>query len=623
MVYKNLPIEIDARGQVRMRAEVGTAPFGVKPVEKTAEARSEHDRLIQEVIQRPTVRYYEVEPLTRSSSRPSLRAVVDLEHRLVLDARVEETSFRSLGLVLKNRPPSDAVQIASRLSGVSSGANAITAALAIEMACSVPPPPLATIARGLGAAAEMIYLHVRALFLMAGPDYSEQIVAGSNPSLWAKAEQALAPGAEIHGFKSIGSLMSALNPMSGQLYREALQVMRGAADVVTLVYGKYPHPSSIVVAGIGLEADKEIFNQALGRLNQLIDYAKKAAAVWDDLTEFFYAADERYRYVGALKANLISAGVWDDPASYNARFENCNEWAVRRYSTPGVVIAGELRTTRLTELNAGMEEFVDHSFFESTNGHPVKTDSNGAPLSPLHPWNRQTSLHPTATNWTEHYSWNTAPRWDREPMETGPLARQWITAAAGKLKNEFIEAFGKPPLRASGANGWRYAGGRAGGFGRSSFGLEIALPRFQQSAARLKWTAPEQPNAFERNRARAYAIGYCGAIAFTYLLKAFDALQRGEKRMSSWFGVPKETLGAGFWECASGILTHHVQISEGKMVNYQITPSSTWLASPRDPFDTPGPYEQAMMNTPLLEEFSQPEDFVGIDLLRAIRSFDP
>lgn len=619
MVYKNLPIEIDARGQARLRAENDDAPFSLKLVEKTATARSEHDRLIQEVIQRPTVRYFEVEPLTRSSTRPSLRAVIDLEHRLVLDARVEETSIRNLGLVLKNRPPSDAVQIACRLSGVSSGANAIAAALAIEMACSVPPPPLAIIGRGLGAAAEMIYLHIRSLFLMAGPDYSEEVVAVVNRSLWAKAEQTPSAGAGVHGFRTIGELMSALNPMRGQLYREALQRMREAADVVTLLYGKYPHPSSIVVAGLGLDADKEIFNQALGRMNHLIDYAKKAVAVWDDLIEFFYAADEKYRYVGALKANLISAGIWDDPGYYNARFENCNEWAEHRLSTPGVMIGGELRTTRLTELNGGIEEFVDHSFFESTNGHAVKTDSNGAPLSPLHPWNRQTKLHPTAANWIESYSWSTAPRWDREPMETGPLARQWITAVAGKLKNDLIEAFGKPQGRLTATNGWRYASG----FMRSSCGLEIALPRFQQPAARLRWTAPDQPNAFERNRARAYAIGYCGAVAFTYLLKAFDALQRGEKRMSSWYGVPKETIGAGFWECASGILTHHVQISEGRMVNYQITPSSTWLSSPRDPFDTPGPYEQAMMNTPLLEEYSQPEDFVGIDLLRAIRSFDP
>jgi hydrogenase large subunit len=47
------------------------------------------------------------------------------------------------------------------------------------------------------------------------------------------------------------------------------------------------------------------------------------------------------------------------------------------------------------------------------------------------------------------------------------------------------------------------------------------------------------------------------------------------------------------------------------------------MASPRDPFGVPGPYEMAVMNTPLLEEFNKPEDFTGIDILRTIRSFDP
>jgi len=30
-----------------------------------------------------------------------------------------------------------------------------------------------------------------------------------------------------------------------------------------------------------------------------------------------------------------------------------------------------------------------------------------------------------------------------------------------------------------------------------------------------------------------------------------------------------------------------------------------------------------MLTTPLIEEFSRPDDYTGIDLLRAVRSFDP
>jgi len=627
MVYKNLPIEIDARGQAHLRSEIGVAPFGVAVAPSTPAAAGEHDRLMQQVIQNPNVRYFEIEPLTRSSERPSLRAVLDLEHRLVLDARVEETQFRRLDLVLRGRAPSDVVQLAGRSSGIASAAHMIAAAMAVEMGCSVAPPPLGIVARGLGEAAELIYSHVRHLFLLAGPDYSEEAVSRTNQAVWVRAQQALAPNAAAHGLRTIADIMRAMNPMTGHLYQEALHLTRAAAEVATLIFGKYPHPSLIFVGGVGIDADKEVFNQVLGRINRLIDYAKKAAGIWDDLSDFFYQADERYRHVGAFKANLLSTGVWDDPACYNARFDACNEWGERRFSTPGVVIAGQLRTTRLAEINAGIEEFVDHSFFAETKGHRIKADLNGLPISPLHPWNRQTVPAPSVSNWKEQYSWSTAPRWDREPMETGPIARQWITALAGKLKNEFILPFGKtggkPAANPAAGNGRGPSGSLLAGLGRIECGLEIDLPKFQQPARKLHWVTPETPNALERNRARAYHLGYCGMIAFTYLLKAFDCLQRGEKRLSTWFGIPKEAIGAGFWESAAGALTHHVLLAGGRAIHYQIVPPSAWLSGPRDPYDAPGPYEQALINTPLLEEFSRPDDFTGIDLLRAIRSFDP
>ena len=45
-------------------------------------------------------------------------------------------------------------------------------------------------------------------------------------------------------------------------------------------------------------------------------------------------------------------------------------------------------------------------------------------------------------------------------------------------------------------------------------------------------------------------------------------------------------------------------------------------ASPRDSFGTPGPYEDAVQNTPIFEENNE-ENFKGIDIMRTVRSFDP
>jgi len=47
-----------------------------------------------------------------------------------------------------------------------------------------------------------------------------------------------------------------------------------------------------------------------------------------------------------------------------------------------------------------------------------------------------------------------------------------------------------------------------------------------------------------------------------------------------------------------------------------------WNANPRDIYGTPGPYEDAVQNTPIFEE-NGPDKFKGIDIMRAVRSFDP
>ncbi len=601
MVFKNLPIEFDKGGQARMRV-VGVAdPFGLETVTHT-ETADKRERLLQEATRNPQVHYFESDPLTRASDRLALRALIDFSDRRVLDVRVEKSGYRGYELILKDHTPTDAVAIASRVSGKGSGANAIAASQALEMAYGVEPPPLAVIVRGLGAAAELLAAHVRHLFLLAGPDYSSAVVSQTNPALWAKAQKAAAAGSAFHGYHTISEIMQEMNPFSGHLYNEALHLTRAAAEVAALIFGKHPHPSSIFPGGVGIEANRSTFQQVLGRINLLVDYAKKVTAVWDDLAGFFYAADSRYRHSGETQSNLISSGLWDDPASYDARFENCNQWGERRLTTPGVVVKGKLRTNRLAEVSAGIEEFADRSFYSAWNGHPLKYDPSGVPLSPLHPWNKLTIPVPAVNSWQGAYTWNTAPRWDREPMESGPLARQWITAVSGKLKSEFVHPVGG---------------------GASDAALEIDLPKFQLPAKRTVWRVPERVNALERNRARAYHIGYCGVVALTYLLKAFDCLQRGETAMSVRYRLPQEAIGVGFWEEGQGSLMHYVMIANGRIANYQIVTASGWMSSPQDAFGVPGPYEQAMLSTPLLEEFGQPDEFTGIDLLRAVRSFDP
>src|SRR5678816_3627222 len=93
------------------------------------------------------------------------------------------------------------------------------------------------------------------------------------------------------------------------------------------------------------------------------DYAKKLAAIWDDLTEFFYEANPAYKQVGARRANLIDTGIFDHHEAYDATYAGATAWGERRWATPGVIMDGQLVTTDLHALNIGVEEFVEHSYY--------------------------------------------------------------------------------------------------------------------------------------------------------------------------------------------------------------------------------------------------------------------
>jgi hydrogenase large subunit len=604
MVFKNLPIDFDLYGRAHLRDEEAKTPFDYASDPRIQRAVN-RERMLEKLAGNPGVRTFEIEPVTRAVGRFTLSTMVDFDQRRALDAHVECGEFaRQSGaweVNLRDREPSDAIHVACRVCGTSSGAHAIASAMALEMAAGAPPPPLAVIARNLGSVGEVISECVHHLFMLAGPDYSEGAVSRTSLSLWAKAQKTFAAGVDQHGLETVADVMRGMNPMSGHLYLEALQMARLGREIATLMFGKSPHPTTIIPGGLGVESNRELFNQILGRVNALLDYAKKLAAIWDDLVDFFYDAEPRYRRVGELPGNLISAGLWDDPDGYDANYVSCNEWGARRMSAPGVIVNGEALTDRLSDINIGIEEFVDHSYYRMWEGGRVPADSLSGPISPWHPWNKETDPAPTARNWKERYSWNTAPRWDRVAMETGPIARLWINAAFGARNCEFIR-----PSR-----------------GPSRQALEISLPKGQRPAALLRWSIPERPNALERNRARAYQVAYAAMVAFADLLKAFDYIRRGEATMSVRFLIPDRKISAGFWESGRGMVTHHLVIDKRRVANYQIITPSEWMGSPRDAVELPGIYEAAIMNTPLLEECVRAEDFTGVDILRVMRSFDP
>lgn len=598
MRFDNLPIRSGAEGGFTLCEGVWPAPFSLTGAEERREQARTRAQVIQELRQKPEVQTFEIPTLTQTSSGLGLYSVVDLVQRKVWDARLSMNLLREFEPLLPQRHPTDAPHFASRACGRDSAAQTIASILALEMAYAVAPPPLVVLTRNLGQCAELIGNNLYSLFLLAGTDYSEAVISRSNPALWRKAQQSAAPGALLHGMPTIGSIMLGLNRIQGHLHSEAWQMLRTTRELLAILFGKYPHPTTLYAAGIGIGTDKELFTQVLGRINQLLDFSKRVLALWNDVINFLLESEPRFKRLGITPTNFLSAGLWDDPHSYDASFEHCSDWGERRGLTPGVVIGGELRTTRLAELNLGLEEFIDHSYYQQWAGDYCDVDLAGAPLSPFHPWNKQTLPQPTPRAWLGRYSWLTAPRWDREPVETGALAQLWITALAGRLESEFIHTTGH--------------------------GLEIELPKVQLPAFKFTWQLPAQPNTLERVRARATQTAYAAVTAFEMLLQSFDYLRRpGNRELSVPYKVPKLAMSVGFWESGRGPALHHLLIADSKLLNYQLSTPLNWLASPRDCHSALGAIEMALLNTPILEEFSEADDFTGIDLLRTIRSFDP
>ncbi|MDQ3697515.1 MAG: nickel-dependent hydrogenase large subunit [Gemmatimonadota bacterium] len=604
MCFKNLPIDFDAQGKAFLKAgaadpysTTAAGPAGV-PKQLTA------DRVAELVKRNGHVKDVDFDPVTRVAGALAFHTVADVKERKVLEARSVATLFRGYEVIMIGRDPRDAIFITSRACGVCGGVHSTCSAHAIEMAIGCQPPPLGILIRNLALALEFLYDHPLHLHLLAGPDYSAAIVVGTNPSLIERARHTDTRHAEVHGYRTMLDLMTDLNPLSGGLYLEALHMTRVAREAYVLICGKYPHPQTIVPGGMSSTITLTVMNEMYVRLSQFFDYGKKIARIWDDITDFFYEANPAYRQVGARRANMIDSGIFDDPDAYDTTYKNANVWGNRRWATPGAIVEGELVTTDLQTLNMGIEEFVDHSYYDewTGDGHRQRfpTDPAGHPLSPHHPWNKVTKPKPSGQSWKDKYTWDTTPRWDRLGMEAGCYARMWNTAVARKLPdNPFIVSTGSS--------------------------LKVRLPRGKLPETEIEWQVPDVWNAFERNRARAYCVGYTAMIAMNNWMAAMERLKDGDTKTSTKFEIPKrgEQVGVGFWGAGRGYLTHHLVLDRGAVSNYQIVTPSTWNASPTDRWGQPGPYEEAVMNTPLLEETTDAEKFRGIDILRAIRSFDP
>ena len=547
------------------------------------------------------------DPITRIVGSLGIFTKIDFENKQVVECHSTSSIFRGYSIFMKGKDPRDAHFITSRICGICGDNHATCATYAQNMAFGVRPPHIAEWMVNLGEAAEYMFDHNIFQDNLVGVDFCEQMVKETNPKVLAKAESTPAPHANEHGFRTIADIMRALNPFTGSFYLEALQMSRMTREMFCLMEGRHVHPSTLYPGGVGTVPTVQLFTDYIVRLMKYVEFMKKVLPLHDDLFDFFYDALPGYEEVGRRRILLGCWGSFNDPEHCDYTYKNMTQWGRKMFVTPGVVVDGKLVTTDLVDINLNIRILLGSSYYDDWKNAEtfVKTDPLGNPVDKNHPWNQTTIPRPQKRDFNGKYTWVMSPRWfdkrtgDHLALDTGggPIARLWATALAGLVDIGYIKATGKS--------------------------VKIYLPKtMSKPEVEFEWKIPQWSNAIERDRARTYFQAYAAACALHFAEKALEELHAGKTKTWSDFKVPEEAIGCGFHEAVRGVLSHHVVIRKGKIANYHPYPPTPWNANPRDIYGTPGPYEDAVQNTPIFEE-NGPEKFKGIDIMRAVRSFDP
>ncbi|ACM06040.1 nickel-dependent hydrogenase large subunit [Thermomicrobium roseum] len=545
------------------------------------------------------------DPITRIVGSLGIYTKIDFKQRRVVECYSTSSIFRGYSVFMRGKDPRDAHFITSRICGICGDNHATCSVYNQNMAYGVAPPPLGEWIINLGEAAEYMFDHNIFQENLVGVDFCERMVRETNPSVWEKAQQTAAPHAHLHGYRTIADIMRALNPLEGEFYRQALQMSRMTREMFCLMEGRHVHPSTLYPGGVGTVPTVQLFTDYLTRLMRYIEFMKKAVPLHDDLFDFFYQALPGYEEVGRRRILLGCWGAFNDPEYCDFKYEHMTEWGRRMFVTPGVIVDGKLVTNDLVQINLGIRILLGSSYYEDWEDQEmfVTRDPLGNPVDRRHPWNVHTIPKPQKRDFSDKYSWVMSPRWfDGEnylALDTGggPIARLWSTALSGLVDIGYIKATGSSVI--------------------------INLPKTAtMPEMTFEWKIPQWSNTIERDRARTYFQAYAAAAALYFVEKALDELRRGNTQVWTPFEVPKEAISCGWTEAVRGVLSHHMVIRDGKIANYQPWPPTPWNANPRDIYGTPGPYEDAVQNTPIFEE-NGPDNFKGIDIMRTVRSFDP
>jgi hydrogenase large subunit len=541
-----------------------------------------------------------VDPVTRIEGH--LRIEAQVEDGVVKDAWSSSTMFRGIEIILKGRDPRDAWVFTQRICGVCTTVHAIASIRAVENAIGAKPPTNARLLRNLVMSAQMVQDHVVHFYHLHALDWVDVVSAlKADPAATAKLAQSisdwpkssaayftgvrnkvadfvergqLGPFAKGYWGHAAYKLPPEANLMAVAHYLEALDWQREFIRMHAILGGKNPHLQSFLVGGMAtpVDPDKQASINAgtIAALHGFIANARdfvKRVYVPDVLAVAPFYLD--WAKHGAGVGNFLVYGEYPEDDSD----------APSLFLPSGVIMNKDL--AKIGDFDpAKITEFVTHSWYDYAAGndkglHPYDGETKPNYTGPQPPYDR---LHTD-----KKYSWLKSPRYNGEPMEVGPLARMLV--AYGRGHQQVKQLVGTV-------------------LNKLGVGPEVLFSTLGRIAARAIETQILADKMSDWTDQLAANIGSGD-------LRIHD---NSKWEPSTW---PKQASGAGFHEAPRGALGHWVRIENGAIANYQCVVPSTWNAGPRDAAGKPGPYEAALLGTPI-EDPEKP-----LEILRTVHSFDP
>jgi Ni,Fe-hydrogenase I large subunit len=387
----------------------------------------------------------------------------------------------------------------------------------------------------------------------------------------------LGPFANAYWGHSAYKLPPEANLMAVAHYLEALDWQRDVIRAHAILGSKNPHLQTYLVGGmstpINPNSQAALNADSIAMLKSLFRRAKEfvdKVYLPDVLAVAPFYLD--WAGIGGGVGNFLSYGDFDNADG--------SQWL-----PSGYILGKDLSKVYPLDHNE-ISEYVTHSWYEYKKGDIVS----------LHPWEGETEPNYTGPNPPYNflntdgkYTWMKAPRVLDHPMEVGPLARMLVAYASGhKRVKETVDFVLGELSKAAGA----------------TLGAEVLFSTLGRTAARCIETVvtAEMLETWTDELVASIAAGDTDIHAN----ELWDP--------KNW---PAEAEGWGHTEAPRGALGHWIKIKDGKIENYQAIVPSTWNCSPRDAKGQAGPYESALIGTPIADEK------MPLEVLRTIHSFDP